>query len=240
MVQVMVWQQKLRACEDRPRGRQRRQFDALLALAGLLDWPTGKGFASVADAAKGADVGEMTVKRATAWAQEAGWLRKVKRGHRLGDGSVTANEWELLLPSQQTNSPAKQTNSRSQQTNSASQQTIPTGPPSESTSPESTPPGRAVALVLERTNATAAEAAAIVRTYKANPSIRSAVAVLSHKPASELQAEVDRHRKASKPTPMPPVLPDKLPGSEPPPIWHDLRAVAGMGSRKTGSERAAS
>jgi hypothetical protein len=144
MVQVLPWQKKLRACSDRPKGRQRRQFDALLALAELLDWPTGKGFASVAQTAKGADVGERTVYRAIAWAQEAGWLHQLKRGHGHKAGSdyaaATASEWELTLPGQPAKPSEQPANSREQPANWAEQPAHRDGSPPESTPPESTPP----------------------------------------------------------------------------------------------------
>jgi hypothetical protein len=230
MVQSMVWQQKLRACPYRPRGRQRRQFDALVTLAELLNWPTGTGFASVGQIAKGADVSESTAKRATAWAQEAGWLRKKTRGHNVGDGTDSANEWVLLLPdSQQVNS------GEAQQVNSQSQQVTTVDRPSESTPPRAAPAGSlmrpaatptdAAGVIRSETDATAAEAAAIAAEWAARPGIRSTAAVLGSKTADELRAEVRRHREASKPTQIPP---------GPPPNVHRLRETRRAPVRRAG------
>jgi hypothetical protein len=90
-----AWLRQLQEHPDRPRGRQRRQLDALLALADQLDAKTGKGNVSVLELAKIAGVSERTVKRSLGWARGAGLLERTSRGHRLGDGQTSASEWRL-------------------------------------------------------------------------------------------------------------------------------------------------
>lgn len=142
-----LWRQKLSEHPGRPQGRQRLQLDALLALAGLLSAKTGKGSASVADIAQAAGIGERTVKRATAWAQEAGWLEQSRRGHRLGDGTAAGSSWELLIPeSQRANSASQRASSTAQRASSGPQRASSPepafAPPSSTKRKRSLPQGR--------------------------------------------------------------------------------------------------
>jgi hypothetical protein len=208
-VQTLVWQKELRACPDRPRGRQRRQFDALLALSALLDWPTGMGFASEIQVARDADVGERTVRRAITWARRHGWLHQARRGHGhkadVGYAESTASKWVLLLPEQQANSAEQPANSSEQQANSAEQPAITTGRLSESTPSESTPPGAAVSeaaqVLLDRTDATPEEAEAIADAKQAEPGVVSAYAIFRSKSDGALKYLVRKHRTPVKAAP---------------------------------------
>lgn len=53
--------------------------------------------ASIAMLARLCEVGESTVKRAVAWADKAGLLKKAVRGHRLGNGTVIPTTWRLVI-----------------------------------------------------------------------------------------------------------------------------------------------
>ena len=96
-VRPLKWMAAVRDHPDRPPPEQCLVLDRL---ALRVDWKTGKGFASAAELAGDADVGERTVRRATAWARKHGLLIMGKRGHRRGDGSAKATDWVLCLPSQ--------------------------------------------------------------------------------------------------------------------------------------------
>ena len=80
---------------DHPRRPPAAQRLVLWCLALRLDFSTAQGFASSATLAADADVSEWTVRRATRWARSAGLLVMVQRGHRRGDGSVSASEWRI-------------------------------------------------------------------------------------------------------------------------------------------------
>jgi hypothetical protein len=94
---ILLWQKAVRDAPDRPPPMQRLVLDSLTL---RVDWQTGKGFASAAALAGDADVGERTVRRATAWARGRGLLVMEKRGHRLTDEAAKATEWLLRLPPQ--------------------------------------------------------------------------------------------------------------------------------------------
>jgi hypothetical protein len=123
MVKPDAWMRQLQERPDRPRGRQRRQLDVLVALANQLDAETGKGQVPVLDLAKAAGVSERTVRRAIGWATACGLLEQTSRGHRLGNGTTAASGWLLLGNSEsQPASPASQpANSRALQANSQPQ-----------------------------------------------------------------------------------------------------------------------
>jgi hypothetical protein len=111
MVTRAAWLRQLEERPDRPQGRQRRQLDALLALAGQLDAETGEGAASMLEVAKAAGTSERTIRRAIDWATTSGLLRRTARGHRLGDGTTASSGWLLLgKPSQPANSPPEPAN----------------------------------------------------------------------------------------------------------------------------------
>jgi hypothetical protein len=67
-----------------------------------LDFDTGTGHCSVAALADkkagGLGCSERTVKDALARAVEHRLLVRTRRGHRLGDGTVTASEWRIVYP----------------------------------------------------------------------------------------------------------------------------------------------
>jgi hypothetical protein len=107
-----AWLRQLQEHPDRPHGRQRRQLDALLALADQLDAETGEGAASILDVAKAAGTtSERTTRRAIGWATASGLLRRTARGHRLGDGTTAPSGWLLLgKPAQPVNSATEPAN----------------------------------------------------------------------------------------------------------------------------------
>jgi hypothetical protein len=72
----------------------------LVCLALALDWRTGRGFTSAAQLAERAGCSEQTAQRAPQWADARGLLHREVRGHRRGDGSVTASGWEARIPPQ--------------------------------------------------------------------------------------------------------------------------------------------
>jgi hypothetical protein len=90
----------LAAVRDHPQRPAALQCHALTMLALRLDWATGRGFASVRDIAADASASDHTVKRATRWARSdaAGLLVLTRRGHRRGDGTPVASEWQLTVP----------------------------------------------------------------------------------------------------------------------------------------------
>jgi hypothetical protein len=63
-----------------------------------LDAATGTGCCSVRALADETGHGERTVKQALSLACKAGLLVRTLRGHRLGDGTVTASEWRIIYP----------------------------------------------------------------------------------------------------------------------------------------------
>lgn len=95
MVTRAAWLRQLQEHPDRPRGRQRRQLDALLALADQLDAETGEGTASMLDVAKAAGTSERTTRRAIGWATTSGLLRRTARGHHRWDGTTAVSDWLL-------------------------------------------------------------------------------------------------------------------------------------------------
>ena len=86
----------LKAIRDHPEPLPAEQFRVLTMLALRLDWTSGEGFASTRQLAADARASKSTVLRATDWARQAGLLKEVKRGHRLGDGRTRATEWALI------------------------------------------------------------------------------------------------------------------------------------------------
>jgi hypothetical protein len=122
MVTRAAWLRQLQEHSDRPHGRQRRQLDALLALADQLDAETGEGTASILDVAKAAGTSERTTRRAIDWATTSGLLRRTLRGHRLGDGTTASSSWLLLgEPAQPANSAPEPANPAPQPVSSRSQ-----------------------------------------------------------------------------------------------------------------------
>jgi hypothetical protein len=98
MARIGNW---LTAVCDHPDSPPPGYRSALLGLALKLDWTTGEGFASIADAAAKAGCGTATVKRATAWAAERGLLARTHRGRHVGRGQHSrASEWQTLVPPQ--------------------------------------------------------------------------------------------------------------------------------------------
>lgn len=85
----------LQAIRDHPRRPPAMQRHVLTMLALRMDFSTGQGFASTGQLMADADAGESTVRRATTWARSAGLLVQVQRGHRRGDGTVSASQWRI-------------------------------------------------------------------------------------------------------------------------------------------------
>ena len=123
-----TWKRQLQERPDRPQGRQRRQLDALLALADQLDAETGEGAVPLLEVVKAAGVSERTARRAIGWATTSGLLQRTRRGHRLGDGMTTSSGWRLLgkPESQPANSRPEPANPSPQPASSQSQ---PANPP---------------------------------------------------------------------------------------------------------------
>jgi hypothetical protein len=88
----------LAAIRDDPRRPPPHQVHALTMLALRVDWTTGTGFASGQQLAADAEATERTVKRATRWAREAGYVVQTRRGHRISEGVAAASEWQLIQP----------------------------------------------------------------------------------------------------------------------------------------------
>jgi hypothetical protein len=88
----------LAAVRDHPERPPALQRLALTCLALRMDWTTGRGYASTGQLAADTDAEERTVRRATGWARDTGLLLRTRRGHRLGNGRVTASEWQLTQP----------------------------------------------------------------------------------------------------------------------------------------------
>jgi hypothetical protein len=98
MVRPLEWLVIVRDHPARPHGAV---FEVLAMLALRMKWADGTGFASNATLAEDCGGGISTVQRATKWAMGAGLLERTARGHRRGDGTPSANEWRLIIPSQQ-------------------------------------------------------------------------------------------------------------------------------------------
>lgn len=88
----------LAAVRDHPERPPSAQRYVLVCLALRMDWVTGRGFASTGQLAADSDAEERTIRRATGWARDTGLLLRTRRGHRLGNGRVTASEWQLTQP----------------------------------------------------------------------------------------------------------------------------------------------
>jgi hypothetical protein len=98
MVTRAQWVRQLAEHPDRPQGRQHRQLDALIVLAGLLDAKTGQGDVPVLELAKATGVSERTARRALAWAVQAGVIQRSRRGRGAGTATATASAWQLAVP----------------------------------------------------------------------------------------------------------------------------------------------
>ena len=98
MVTRATWLRQLEEHPDRPRGRQHRQFDALVALADLVDVKTGKGDVSVLELAMAAAASERTARRALAWAMQAGMIQRSCRGRGRGTATSAVSAWQLAVP----------------------------------------------------------------------------------------------------------------------------------------------
>jgi hypothetical protein len=72
-----------------------------------LDYGTGAGYCSVRTLAEACGCHERTVRRAldAARASQPPLLARTRRGHRLGDGTVTASEWQVIYPPVSTGQP---------------------------------------------------------------------------------------------------------------------------------------
>jgi hypothetical protein len=86
------------AIRDHPARPPAMQRHVLACLALRLDWKTGRGFTSTAQVMADSDASKATVKRATRWGRDLGFLLQTRRGQRLGNGQVAASEWRLTVP----------------------------------------------------------------------------------------------------------------------------------------------
>lgn len=100
------WLSRVYVHARRPPGRQR---DVLVALAvQFADWGTGRGYASIKSLSEFCSTSRSTVQRALRWARGASLAVRRTRGHRRGDGTVMASEWQLVS-SQGVTTPAVET-----------------------------------------------------------------------------------------------------------------------------------
>jgi hypothetical protein len=74
------------------------QRHVLTMLALRMNWATGRGYASTRQLDGDADVEERTVRRATKWARDTGFLIRARRGHYISKETAIASEWCLTLP----------------------------------------------------------------------------------------------------------------------------------------------
>ena len=97
MTRPLAW---MTAIRDHPKRPTPAQHLILNCLALRLDWETGAGFASVRQLTDDAGVNEKTVRRATTWARDNGFLTRTRRGHRINAETVIASSWRLTIPGQ--------------------------------------------------------------------------------------------------------------------------------------------
>lgn len=90
----LLW---MRAIRDAELKRPTKRLAVLWALALRME-KDGTGFASGDTLANDAQVHRATVSRATRAERKTGYLVQTRRGHRLGDGTVIASEWQLTNP----------------------------------------------------------------------------------------------------------------------------------------------
>lgn len=96
----VVWMRAVRDAAEHPPGAR---LAVLWALA-LRMRKDGGGFASQRQLADDTGVDERTARRAVKWGQDAGYLVRTRRGHRLSNEKSLANEYQLVVPSQQDSS----------------------------------------------------------------------------------------------------------------------------------------
>ena len=73
--------------------------DTLICLAvKYLDYETGSGFCGTRTLTDSLGKDKRTILRALGAGRNAGLLEQTHRGHRRGDGSGMASEWQLLWP----------------------------------------------------------------------------------------------------------------------------------------------
>jgi hypothetical protein len=83
------------AIRDHPERPAPAQCHVLTMLALRMDWTTGSGFASILQLTADATASKATVKRATKWARDTGFLIQTRRGHRIDAERSAASEWQL-------------------------------------------------------------------------------------------------------------------------------------------------
>lgn len=90
----------LKAIRDHPNRPTATEQVVLERLALRLNWQTGRGFCSIQQLMEDAPAAKRTVLRALEWAQSdtVAILKQTRRGGRIGDGSVLASEWALIVP----------------------------------------------------------------------------------------------------------------------------------------------
>jgi hypothetical protein len=86
------------AVRDHPNRPPQAQCHVLTMLALRVDWTTGCGFASGRQLGEDADASERTVRRATTWGRDTGFVVRTRRGHRVSAELVIASEWRLTQP----------------------------------------------------------------------------------------------------------------------------------------------
>lgn len=86
------------AVRDHPNRPPPLQCHVLTCLALRLDWATGRGFASTLTLIKDASAEERTVRRATRWGRDTGFVVRIRRGHRIDAERTAASIWQLTMP----------------------------------------------------------------------------------------------------------------------------------------------
>lgn len=200
-VRPLAW---MRAVRDAVPRFTRTRREVLLML-GLRMSANGTGFASGRQLGADADVGERTAERATADARRRGYLNRTRRGHRLGNGTVIASEWELTMPVDNSTQPdtrdgltASQPDSRDISTRQNERlNPTPIGGPG-GLHPEvlqQERPAGPVDIATRATGASAEEAAAVVDLIQTEKDPDNLTAFVSHLAAAgELPDWLDRVR----------------------------------------------
>lgn len=88
----------LAAIRDHPKRPPAMQCHVLTMLALRVDWITGRGFASARQLGEDGDASERTVRRATTWGRDTGFVIRTRRGHRVSSDLIIASEWQLTQP----------------------------------------------------------------------------------------------------------------------------------------------
>lgn len=90
----IIW---MRAVRDAEPKFTAARLTVLWALALRMN-ADGTGYASTGHLMADVGYAEHTVRRATDDGRARGYLKRTRRGHRLGNGGVVASEWALIVP----------------------------------------------------------------------------------------------------------------------------------------------